>query len=69
MIVDGKKIVVVDRDVYRGLMVTKDHDQVQEMKRRIGQGLSTICELGNIMRNKNGPMRLKRKTFNRCMLQ
>ena len=38
VIVDGKKIVEVDRYVYLGKMVTKDHDQAQEMKRKIGRG-------------------------------
>ena len=37
VIVDGKKIEEVDRYVYLGQMVTKDHDKVQEMKRRIRQ--------------------------------
>ena len=36
VIVDGKKIEEID--VYLGQTVTKDHHQVQEMKRRIGQG-------------------------------
>ena len=36
-IVDGKKIEEVDRYVHLGQMVTKDRDQVQEMKRRIRQ--------------------------------
>ena len=49
-------------------MVTKDHDQIQEMKRRIGQGWSAFCKLDNIMRDKNVPMRLKRKVFNECIL-
>ena len=45
-------------------MVTKNHDQVQEMKRRIGQGWSAFCKLDNIM-----PIRLKRKAFNEsCIL-
>ena len=65
---DGKKIEKVDRYVYLGQMVTKDHDQVQEMKRRIGQGWSAFCKLDNIMRDKNVPMRLKRKAFNECIL-
>ena len=68
VIVDGKKIEEVDRCVYLGQMVTKDHDQVQEMKRRIGQGWRAFCKLGNIMRDKNVPMRLKRKAFNECIL-
>ena len=68
VIVDGKKIEEVDRYVYLGQMVTKDHDQVQEMKRRIGQGWSAFCKLDNIMRDKNVPMRLKRKAFNECIL-
>ena len=68
VIVDGKKIEEVDSYVYLGKMVTKDHDQVQEMIRRIGQGWSTFCKLDNIMQDKNVPMRLKRKAFNECIL-
>ena len=68
VIVDGKKIEEVDSYVYLGQMVTKDHDQRQEMKRRIGQGWSAFCKLDNIMRDKNVPMRLKRKAFNECIL-
>ena len=67
-IVDGKKIEEVDRYVYLGQMVTKDHDQVQEMKRRIEQGWSVFCKLNNIIRGKNVPMKLKRKAFNKCIL-
>ena len=48
-------------------MVTKDHDQVQEMKRRIGQGWSAFLKL-DIMRDKNVSMRLKRKAFSECIL-
>ena len=36
VIVNGKKIEEVDRYVYLRQIVTKDHDQVQEMKRIIG---------------------------------
>ena len=68
VIVDGKKIEEVDKYVYHGQMVTKDHDQVQEMKRRIGQGCNAFCKLDNIMQDKNVPMRLKRKAFNECIL-
>ena len=67
VIVDGKKIEEVDKYVYLGKMVTKDHDKVQEMKRRIGQGWSAFCKL-DIMRDKNVPMRLKRKEFKECVL-
>ena len=67
VIVDGKKIEEVDSYVYLGQMVTKDHDQVQDMKRRIGQGWSAFRKL-DIMRDKNVPMRLKRKAFNECIL-
>ena len=63
--VNRKKI---DRYVYLGQMVTKDHDQVQEMKRRIEHGWSTFCKLDNIIRDKNVPMKLKRKAFNECIL-
>ena len=49
-------------------MVTKDHDQVQEMKRKIEQGWIAFCKPDNIMRDKNVPIRLKRKAFNECIL-
>ena len=68
VIVDGKKIEEVDSYVYLAQMVTKNHDQVQEMKRRIGQGWNAFRKLDNIMRDKNVPMRLKRKAFNECIL-
>ena len=68
MIGGGKKIEEVDIYIYLGKMVTKDHDQAQEMKRRIGQGRSAFCKLDNIMQDKNVPMKLKRKAFNECIL-
>ena len=68
VIVDGKKIEEADRYVYRGQMVTKDYDKVQEMKRRTGQGWSAFCKLDNIMRDTNVPMKLRRKVFNECIL-
>ena len=68
VIVNERKIKEVNRYVYLGQMVTKDHDQVQEMKRRIGQGWSAFGKLNNIMRDKIVPMRLKRKAFNECIL-
>ena len=68
VIVDGKKIEEVDRHVYLGQAATMDHDQVEGMKRRIGQGWSTFSKLDNIMRDKNVPMRVKRQAFNECIL-
>ena len=64
VIVNGKKIKEVDRCVYLGQMVTKDHDQVQEIKRRMEEGWSTFCKLDNIMCDKNMPMKLKKIAFN-----
>ena len=68
VIVDGKKIEEVNEYICLEQMVTKDQDQVQEMKRRIGQGWNTFCNLNNITLDKNVPMRLKRKAFNECVL-
>ena len=68
VIVDGKKIEEVDRYANLGKIVTKNHDQVQEMKRRIRQRWSAFYKLDNIMRDKNVPMRRKTKTFNECIL-
>ena len=63
VIVHEKKIQKVDKYVYLGQMVAKDLDQVQEMKRRIGQGWRAFCELDNIMQKKYLPMTLK-KAYN-----
>ena len=49
VIVNRKKIEEVERYVYLRQIVTKDHDQVQEMKRRIRQGWSAFGKLHNIM--------------------
>ena len=67
-IVDEKQIEQVKKYVYLGQTVTKDHDQVQEMKRRIGEGWSAFCKLANTMRDKNVPIRLKSKACNDCIL-
>ena len=67
--VDGKKFKEVHSYVYLGQMVTKDHDQIQEMKMRIGQGWNAFCKLDNIMGDTNVPMGLKRKAFNECIFQ
>ena len=48
LIVHRKKIEEVQRCVYLAQMMTKDHDQIQEMKMRIGQGCSVLCKLNNI---------------------
>ena len=45
------KIEEVDKHVYLGQIVTKDQDQVQEIKRRIGQGWNAFYKLDNIMRD------------------
>ena len=66
--IDEKKIEEVDRCVYIGQIVTKFHDQVQEMTRRIREDWSAFCKLDNIMWCKNVPMRLKRKALNEYML-
>ena len=65
VIVNGKKIEDVNRYIYLGQTVTKDHDQGEEM---IGQGWSAFCKLDNFMRDKNVLMGLKRKEFNECIL-
>ena len=68
MIVNGKKIEEVDRYAYLGQMMTKNRDDVQEMKKRTSQRWSAFYKLDYIMRDKNVPMRLRRKIFNECIL-
>ena len=45
VIVDGKKIEEIDWYVYLRNVVNKDHNQVQEMKRRFRQGWGVFCKL------------------------
>ena len=68
VIVDGKKIEEVNRYVYLWQMVTKDHDQVHEIKRKIANGWSIFGKLESIMPDKNVSMRLKIKAFNEYVL-
>ena len=67
-VIERKKIEEGDRYVYLRQMATNGHDQLQELKRRIGQGWSIFCKLANIIRDKNVPMRMTRKAFNECIL-
>ena len=69
VIVDWNKIEDVNRYVYLGQMRTKDHDQVQEIKKRIAPGWSAFRKLDSIMQDTTVPMRLKRKAINGCILQ
>ena len=49
-------------------MVTKDHDQEHELRRRIGLGWTAFGKLDSIMQNKRIPLRLKMKVHNECIL-
>ena len=49
-------------------MVTKDHNQEQELRHRIGLGLTAFGKLDSIMQNKSIPLRLKMKVHNECIL-
>ena len=66
-IVDAKKINGMNRYIYFGRW-SLWHDQVQEMRRRIGQEWSAFCKMNNIMVAKNVRIKLKRKAFNECIL-
>ena len=58
----------VDNYIYLGQMVTKDHDQEQELRHRIGPGWTAFGNLDSIMQNKRIPLRLKTKVHNECIL-
>jgi hypothetical protein len=68
IIVGGQKIEEVNNYIYLGQQITKDHDQTQEVKRRIGLGWCAFNKLNSIMCKRNVPMALKRKAFNECIL-
>ena len=47
--INGRKIIEVDIYIYLGQMVTKDHDQEQELRCRIGLGWTTFAMMESIM--------------------
>ena len=66
--INGRKIEEVDNYIYLSQMVTKDHDQEQELRCRIGLGWTAFGKLDSIMQNKRIPLRLKTKVHNECIL-
>ena len=66
--ISGGKIEEVDSYIYLGQMVTKDHNQEQELRHRIGLGWTMFGKLDSIMWNKSIPLRLKMKVHNECTL-
>ena len=58
----------VNSYIYLRQMVTKDHDQEQELRHRIGLHWTAFCKLDSIMGNKKIPLRLKMKVLNECIL-
>ncbi len=65
VIVEGKTIEEVDSYIYLGQLITKDHDQTKELKRRIGLGWTAFSKLDNIMRDKKVHIKTKEKGFQR----
>ena len=47
--INERKIKEVDNYIYLGQMVTKDHDQKQELRHRIGLGRTAFGKLDSIM--------------------
>ena len=47
-------------------MVTKEHDQEQDLRCRIGLGWTAFSKLDSIMQNKSIPLRLKIKVHDEC---
>ena len=47
--INGRKIEEVDNYIYLGQMVTKDHDQEEELRCRIGLGWTAFGKLDSIM--------------------
>ena len=47
--INGRKIEEVDTYIYLSQMVTKDHDQEQELRHRIGLGWATFGKQDSIM--------------------
>ena len=66
--INGRKIKEVENYIYLSQMVTKDHDQEQKLRHRIGLGWTAFGKLDSIMQNKSIPLRLKTKVHNECIL-
>ena len=66
--INARKIKDMDNYIYLGQMVTKDHDQEQELRHRIGLGWTAFGNLDSIMQNKSISLRLKPKVHNECIL-
>ena len=59
--INGRKIEEVDNYIYLSQMVTKDHDQEQELRCRTGLRWTASGKVDSIMQNKRIPLRLKTK--------
>ena len=66
--VDNREIEDVNSYTYLGQIITNDHDQTKELRKRIGLGWSAFARYRSIMRNTKVKMDLKRKIFNECIL-
>ena len=66
--INGRKIKEVNSYIFLIQIVTKDHNQEQEFRCRIGLGWTTFGKLDSIMQNKSIPPRLKMKVHNECIL-
>ena len=67
--INGRKIIEVDNYIYLSQMMTKHHDQEQELRYRTGLGWTAFSKLDSIMWNKRIPLRLKMKVHNECILK
>ncbi len=61
------EIEEVEEYVYLGQLVRIDHNQYDELRRRIRSGWSAFGKLSEVMQS-NMPLCLKRKVFNQCVL-
>ena len=65
---NGRKIEELNNYIYLSQMMTKDHNQEQELRCRIGLGWTAFGKLDSNMQNKSISLRLKMKVHNECIL-
>ena len=66
--INGRKIKEVNSYIYLGQMVTKYHNQEQELRHKTDFGCTAFGKLDSIRQNKSIPLRLKTKVHNECIL-
>jgi len=68
LLLHGKQVEQVTSFIYLGQNLTMPRDHNCEVGRRIGSAWASFNRVGQLLKNKNVPMKIKRKYFNTCIV-